>query len=653
MRTIQGSGIAQGALPGHLRFGRSLPGITKFSVPLPGLGPLGMPLLTPNANRYPGVDFYTVVAREFAQRLHPALPATKFWGFVDAENPAGARYRGGVIIARRGRPVKMKITNRLPDSHILPVDKTVIPADIGDRVDRTSVGIHGSLAPWTPEGGPRAWFSNPANGGFEHGSNFLNGGPAQGSAMYSWHNQQSARLAWYYDHAYGLAGLNSYAGLATAYYLTDDAESFLIQSGILPDIPPCPLGIPLVIEDKTFWDPQSDPEYPVRNVLPGDLWYPWQYESSRWEIGPDGAPPIPSAVPEAFLDVNLVNGAPYPALKVAPRRYRFRILNASQARFYNLQLYVADGSPDGITLQVAPESTEAGSLLLIPANPPGPRIIQIGNEGGFLPAPVVLNDPPLPLGYDLSRKFSDPRYGTPSRYNLLLAPGERADVLVDFRGFEGKGIILYNDAPAPFSRGDVRYDYCNSLLNPNPARTTPGHGPDTRIVMRFDVSAAGSVRELSFAQTLNALKVSLPVTCFLTHPAPFLNASAKVKTIEDGFDRYGRLRRKILVGNGDDDLLPDAAEIASGGPAQTWQIYNLTGDTQPLHFNLVNVRIVRREAWRFNSDGSPCLPLSAIPGSARPPDPNEKGWKETVRLNPGEIVTVAMKFDQPLASPAA
>jgi FtsP/CotA-like multicopper oxidase with cupredoxin domain len=71
--------------------------------------------------------------------------------------------------------------------------------------------------------------------------------------------------------------------------------------------------------------------------------------TGRWEIS-GGTPPQTSLVPEAFFDTNLVNGAPYPVLKVSPRRYRFQTLNAAQARFYNLQWYVADQSPDGITL---------------------------------------------------------------------------------------------------------------------------------------------------------------------------------------------------------------------------------------------------------------------------------------------------------------
>jgi spore coat protein A, manganese oxidase len=629
-------------------FGQSLPGITKFTVPLPGLGPTGIPVLTPNTTTYPGTDYYQAVVRQFTQGIHPALPSVKFWGYADAANPGSARYLGGVIVAKRNRPVKLKLINRLPSSHILPVDPTVVTAEGGGRVDRVAVHIHGGLVHWTSDGGPFAWFSNPANGGFVHGSSFMNPGSVPGSALYNFPNDQGARLLWYHDHAYGITRLNAYAGIATAYLITDDAEDKLIKSGVLPDVTGYPLGMPLAIQDKTFWDPASDPNYPVGGKQPGDLWYPWEYDPNRWELAAGGAPPPISAVAEAFLDISLVNGAPYPKLAVAPRRYRFRILNGSQARFYNLQLYVADASADAITLQASLQTDTAGNPILVPTNAPGPKIIQIGNEGGFLPLPVVLNDPPLPIGYDLTPAPTNPRFGAVNRYNLVLAPAERADIIVDFRGFEGQSVVLYNDAPAPFPGGDPLYDYCSSALNPNPTPTVPGEGPDTRVLMRFDVGTAGSVRELSFVQTLNALKVSLPIAFLLTQPPPPISsAPPKVKTLNEDSDSYGRLSQKIGVGVGGLDFLSTPTEVASNGQVQTWQIYNLTGDTHPMHFHLVNVKIIKREAWQFNPDGTPVVPLAPIPGTARPPDPNERGWKETVRMNPGEVITVAMKFDLP------
>jgi len=644
-------------------FGRSPSGIPKFDATLPGLGPAGannygnyIPVLSPDTTRFRGVDYYDVAARQFSQTLHPSIGSTKFWGYADASTP-DSKYLGGVIVAKRNRPVKLNIVNRLPRTHILPVDPTMIDplmgAEVGGRVDRIAVHLHGGLVHWMSDGGPFAWFSNasPANGGFVHGSSFLNPG-VFGSATYDYPNDQSGRFLWYHDHAYGITRLNAYAGIASAYLITDDAEKVLVNAGVLPNIPNYPLGIPLIIQDKSFFDPATDPSYPVGGATKGDLWYPWQYEPERWELEPakppEGLPPI-SCVAESFSDIMLVNGAPYPRLPVAPRRFRFRILNGCQARFLNLQLYVADSSPDGITLRPSSETDVDGLPLQIPTNPPGPKIIQIGHEGGFLPAPVVLNAPPKPLGFN--KAPGAPTDGNANRYNLLLAPAERADIIVDFSGFEGQRIVLYNDASAPFPGGDTRYDYYAGAPDQTGIGGAPsppeGFGPDTRVLMRFDVSTTGDIRELNFEQTLNALKLALPVTFITTQPrAPITTAPAKVKTLNEDFDSYGRLRQ-LLGATAATEYLAIPTEVASNHETQIWQVYNLSGDTHPMHFHLVNVQVLKREAWADDGTGSPLLPLRPVPGSARPPDANERGYKETVRMNPGEIVTVAMRFDLP------
>ena len=173
--------------------------------------------------------------------------------------------------------------------------------------------------------------------------------------MYDYPNSQSARLVWYHDHAYGITRLNAYAGLASAYLITDDAESMMIKSGILPDVPGYPLGIPLIIQDKSFFDPASDPTYPVTGARKGDLWYPHRLRRSAdprdeasgamrrhrpvGHLGRNAA--IRVARPRSVFrhqprERRAVSGA-----SVSPRRYRFQALNAAQARFYNLQLYVA------------------------------------------------------------------------------------------------------------------------------------------------------------------------------------------------------------------------------------------------------------------------------------------------------------------------
>jgi spore coat protein A len=249
----------------------------------------------------------------------------------------------------------------------------------------------------------------------------------------------------------------------------------------------------------------------------------------------------------------------------------------------------------------------------------------------------------------------DPKNGNANRYNLLIAPGERADIIVDFRGFEGRSVVLYNDAPAPFPMGDIRNDYYVGAPNlaciGGMASPVPGYGPDTRIVMRFDVGTNGSVSEPDFVDTLAALSKSLPAVYLETLPGtPVTQSSPKVKTLDEGFDSNGRLMQ-MLGSPHTSGYLSKPLDIASRGETQIWQIYNLTGDTHPMHLHLANIQVVKREAWQHDSKGAPVLPLRPIPGTARPPDPNEAGWKETVRMNPGEVTTIIMKFDMPFVTP--
>jgi spore coat protein A len=672
-------------------FAQSPLGITKFTVSLPGLGPTGIPVLTPNKTLFPGTDYYEIEAAKYTQQLHPALPATTFYGYADAASK-NHRYLGGVIVATRGTPVKLKITNALPARHILPVDPTLVDptmlAETGGRQDRTCVHLHGGLVFWDDDGGPFHWFSNANNpGGFVHGSSFINKAGVPGAAIYDYPNDQSARFIWYHDHAYSLTRTNAYAGIASAYLITDDAEAQLIKFGVLPNFDGYPLGIPLIVQDKTFWDGPSghDPGYgsiPPAGAKVGSLWYPHVYEgaslanlppmtlpptcssTARWEADPVGVAPPISTVPEFFSDIALVNGAPYPTLALPPRRFRFRLLNGSQARFYNLQLYVADGSADGITLVDSGDIDNNGNHILKPSNAPGPAFIQIGNEAGFLPAPAIFSkdgtnkNSNRVIGYKLTSSvgLSDPTIGNVNRYNLVMAPAERPDVIIDFRGFEGQKLILYNDAPAPFPGGDIRNDYYTgrpdlSCIGGAPANS-PGQGPDTRVLMRFEIGTSGSIPELSFAQTVAALQIALPITFLSTQPTTVISPDngTKVKTLNEDKDKYGRLRQ-LLGAPGITEYLSVPTDTAQRGEVQRWQIFNLTADTHPMHFHLVNVAIRKREQWAFDSSGAPIVPLQAIPGTARPADPNEQGWKETVRMNPGEVITVDMKFDLPKGAP--
>lgn len=290
---------------------------------------------------------------------------------------------------------------------------------------------------------------------------------------------------------------------------------------------------------------------------------------ARWGISANPPNPLPpvSTVPEFFSDTLLVNGAPYPTVTVPPRRFRFRFLNAANARFFNLQLYVADSSADGITLANTGELDPNGNPILAPTNRPGPAFIQIANEAGFLPAPALFSQSPTtnlnsnrPMGFKLSSDIilesiagrhrladagrthqvggdkirlnvvpGDPTIGNANRYNLLMAPAERPDVIIDFRGFAGQKLILYNDAPAPFPGGDIRNDYYAGNFDLTSIfgapSTQPGYGPDTRILMQF-VVCGSTIPEPSFAETAKLLQRHLPVTFAETQPSTDIMATA-------------------------------------------------------------------------------------------------------------------------------
>ena len=333
-------------------------------------------------------------------------------------------------------------------------------------------------------------------------------------------------------------------------------------------------GIPLIIQDRTFVDAatvlETDPTWAWgtnaytsgQPYIPttGDLWYPHVYSPAqnpyaidgvnpfgRWMYGPWFYPPTsnikhglvpnpystpdlnpndpnyrppvmpgtphPSAPGESFMDTPLVNGTAYPYLEVDPTAYRFRILNAANDRFFNLQLYVADdsyaaGTPGHLTeVRMVPTTTALPThleqIMPDPANA-GPDWIQIGSEGGFLPAPAVI--PSQPTTWNLVGTAFN--LGVVDQHSLVVGTAERADVIVDFSKYAGKTLILYNDAPAPYPANDPRYDYYTG--NPDQTETggapstLPGFGPNTRTIMQIRVS--GTVGEVLPAYDVAALQ---------------------------------------------------------------------------------------------------------------------------------------------------
>jgi FtsP/CotA-like multicopper oxidase with cupredoxin domain len=362
--------------------------------------------------------------------------------------PAAIQYLGPVIVAVRDRPTRIKFVNDIAPGAagdlFLPVDTTYMGAGPGpDQTttaglddcsvpppavrpnwcysqNRATLHLHGGTTPWISDGTPHQWTSPAGETAAVGGSLYPEGVSVKnvpdmdggiepvGTLTFYYTNQESARLMFYHDHAYGLTRLNVYAGEAAGYVLTDPTEQSMITSGALPGI-----GTPLVIQDKTFVpDPaQLAAEDPTWNTArwggQGSFWYPHVYMTNqnpydmtganpmgRWDYGPWFWPPftglmngevtnpyydplcdpavlyceppnIPgtpviSGVPEGFMDTPIVNGMAYPVLNVTPGLQRFRILNAANDRYLNLQLYVASTIVGSTTM------TAVGSGYLTP-----------------------------------------------------------------------------------------------------------------------------------------------------------------------------------------------------------------------------------------------------------------------------------------------
>ena len=654
MRTSAGAAALLAMRQRAMAFYQSPTTIPLFGTDLRGIGTIGV--AAPDSTTAPvtGGTHYTINIDQFQDQICPAssgLGPTTLRGYNPVNLLAGLnnRHLGGIIVGQRGTPIQLTFRNNLPIGlHIIPNDATIMGANQGNN--RTAVHFHGGLVPWISDGGPFAWWDPAGN----HGLSFLNNVTLNplataNEAEYYYPLNQSARFGWYHDHAYGITRLNAYAGIASGLIIRDAFELNLINDGLPNYIEAGGNEIPLIFQDKNFVGATigvMDPTWGAVSsaTTPGSLWYPHLYERNRWRLSGNGggnaknlAPPDPSCIPEFFGDTMLVNGTTFPKVTVEARRYRLRLLNACNARFLNLQLYVADATLNGITLNPAtgiPANLAAGCD---PNTPGTPSVLQIGTEGGFLPYPVKVptNMPFNPVTF---------------KGSLIVAPAERPDILIDFSQYAGKSVILYNDAPAPFPAGDPRYDYFpgwNVKANPVNALTPAGFGPNSRILMRFDVVAAtGTDLPLAITTGTNLQDGNDPflVPFGVTTPPPALKP--RVLTLNENFDAYGRLQQMLGTnvagpkstgfGRAYDSLV---TETPIAGSTEVWEIYNLTADVHPMHFHLVNVQIINRQAFQ-NFNGTATFKAAPIP-----PDPNETGWKETVMMFPGTVTRVIMKFD--------
>jgi len=280
------------------------------------------------------VPLYRVHMREIEAQVHRDLKPTRWWSY-------GTSVPGPTFDVRAGEPLAVEWHNALPVRHFLPIDHTLCGADARLPEVRTVVHVHGGRVPPESDGDPERWFA---------------GG---GSRLVHYPNRQDAATLWYHDHAMGIERLNQYAGLFGAYLLRDAVEDAL-------ELPRGPYEIPLVIFDRLL-DEDGQLQYPTSGV-----------PESPW-------------IAEMYGDAILVNGKLAPDLAVERRPYRFRVVNACNARF--LYLSLSSGTP----------------------------FVQIGSDQGLLPRPA-------------------------RPHTVTIAPGERVDLVVDFGTLAGQSVILMTQA---------------------------------------------------------------------------------------------------------------------------------------------------------------------------------------------------------------
>jgi FtsP/CotA-like multicopper oxidase with cupredoxin domain len=813
---ITNAGSGYSTVNGIRKFVDTLPGIDAA-----GANNLGqfIPKAIPDTTTFLGSDYYEIAIVEYEEKMHSDLLPTKLRGYVQLDtnvipgagvplvNPNGtpinfpsgaqargvtpAHYLGPLIAATKDRPVRIKFYNLLPTgvsgNLFVPVDTSVMGSGPGPSLtaadpdpqnpqcgavglkplgcyaeNRANLHLHGGLSPWISDGTPHQWVTPAGEStSYPKGVSTKNvpdmPDPGPGAITFFYTNQQSARLMFYHDHAWGMTRLNVYVGGAAPYMIKDEMEQQLTTDGILPGN-----VIPLAIQDKTFVpsDAQlisADPLWDkVRWGDAGDLWVPHVYvpaqnpgdssgvnQFGRWAYGPWFWPPTnnidyppinnpyfvdscnpdvnwcePLLMPatpfvsmgmESFHDTPVVNGTAYPTVTVQPQAYWFRVLNAANDRSFNLSLYVADpAAATEVQLNPAEVAAALADSTVFPtpvAGTEGPSWIQIGSEGGFLPAPVVI--PAQPTTW-----VNDPTVfnaGNVDQHSLLLAPAERADVIVDFSQYAGRTLILYNDAPAAFPARDPRYDYYTGNGDYRDTGGTPptiaGYGPNTRTMMQIRVAdGTGTPFNLAALQAAFAHKadgsgvfessqnpiivgqgaynsaygtsfqnngpraglaqiydtaLSFDTLAGVPLVLPFQRKAIQDEMGEAFEKEYGRMSGNLGL----------EAPNTQAGLQQNLILYPFvnpaTEVVKPIALPPgVNVTPISSatdgtQIWKITHNGVDTHPIHfhlfdvqvlnrvGWDGIIRKPDLNELGWKETVRISPLEDTIVALRPFQP------
>jgi spore coat protein A, manganese oxidase len=516
----------------------------------------------------------TLTVSEFEQQVLPAtFSRTLVWGYDGS-------YPGPTIEARRGVPLRVTYVNDLVSpvlQSVLKVDQTLEWADplhTGCPSANPAcflaysgpvpivTHLHDGEVQAAFDGGPNSWFTP---GLASTGSSFV-------SNEYVYNNSQEAGTLWYHDHAIGITRLNVYAGLAGFYLLRDPIN----ESSTLPGGSGDPASVngpferEIVIQDRMF-DVNGQLVFPSAGINP--TVHPF------W-------------VPEFFGDVIVVNGKSWPYLNVEPRKYRFRLLNGSNARFYDLAF--DDGTPFTV----------------------------IGGDGAYHDAPVQTG-------------------------RITISPGERVQVVVDFTGrTPGTRLLLTNGAKAPFPSGapadprtvgqimQFRVVVPSTLTDPSvvPANLRPNN-PIVRltnpVVKRQltlnEVLGAGGPLQMQLNNTSYRSAATERPRVGATEEWEIINLTADAHPIHLHLVHMQLLDRQRIQTN--KYVKAYAAAFPLG--------VVMPGSGPPLAYGTPNAD----GAIGGNPAVTPFLQQAPTP-----PEPSESGWKDTIRANPGEVTRIMIRW---------
>ncbi|GIE90092.1 multicopper oxidase family protein [Actinoplanes regularis] len=528
---------------------------------VPYVDPLRIPPM-----RRPGTDsasLLTISARPVWTRLHSSLPPTLLWAY-EGVSP------GPTIEVRRGQRLRVAWRNDL--SGRFPVVAVKVdapnpgdpsPSDRPGREGATPIPEVAALPPWTVvhlhgahvDGGSDGW---PENG--------ISPGDAQ---LAEYLNDQASTALWYHDHAMDITRWNVMTGLAGMYLIRDAEEDAL-------HLPDGSHEVPLIIADRNL-------DTDATGQLTGQLLHK--------VVGAPGSTNADVTLPFAG-PYTLVNGVIWPYLDVEPRWYRFRVLNASNARTYQLALVDKDGAP------------VTGAMY------------QIGTDSGLLPEPIPLTQ-------------------------LTLASAERADILIDFSGQRGKKLRLLNTLGTPLAP---------------PAPPTPVMQFRVGVFPVWDWFTLPSRTSTSFTRithdTLPAdhghrwIALTMPGP---TRPHPEMWELRQIPSVADATeptvtitdpDNGTRVFERISTSfNGTLNFMVEA------GAWEAWNFINLAtpGIMHPMHIHLVRFQAIRRDIYSINlADPDNAIATFDHAGTL---DPNEQGWKDTIRVDGNQLVTVAGRFE--------